>query len=146
MFAGKPGGDRGSQRTAEYNDWLFALCLFQIFPGGLSIAVAAFFRYLAFALAIPPVVDNENVETEPVEYFDGLKAVRNIASITMKKKQRRFRVMVRDKPAVKLDIIFCNQFYILVTETDVFWCRNQVSARHIRVIDKICLHVIDIEA
>ena len=45
------------------------------------------FRYLALALAISPVVDNENVETEPVEYFDGLKAVRNIASITMKKKE-----------------------------------------------------------
>ena len=32
------------------------------------------------------------------------------------------------------------------TDTPVSLSRNQVSARHIRVIDKICLHVIDIEA
>ncbi len=103
LVHGQPAGDGGAQGAAEEDDlagWYLPLPG-QVVPGGLRIQVGALFRRTPFALSIPAVVEDQNVQAQLMEEDDGLHAVGDVARVAVAEQQGGPWIFRRDKPAVQ---------------------------------------------
>jgi hypothetical protein len=113
-----------AERAVEQND-LFPIelaLISQIAPGCPGVLIESILIRLAQALAVTAVVEDKDIQANPVKDRNGGAAMGDVACIAVKKEQGLVRAMTRDVPAMQAHAILGLQEDIFIAESPVGRC------------------------